>query len=125
MPWLPTLYTFYAIADRPELATAKWYRTYLPTRRRGFVDQLAKAKVWSNGRQAKAKCTQLGPSAQLVEFTVSKVTVIDNAKRAREAAEKRALYEEGRRQSVKKMLIDVAKLEVERAQERLRQLQEE
>jgi len=116
-------YTFYAVADRDDLKTARWYRTYSTSGSSGFVNDLESAKIWVRRALAKSKCTQLGPSTRLVEFVVTKVNVIDNSEHIKKAVEKKRQEEVRRAEAVKQQQIELAKLEIERAQERLRKLQ--
>jgi hypothetical protein len=120
-----TSYTFYAVADRDDLKTAKWYRTYSANRSSGYVDDLESAKIWVKRGVAKGKCTQLGPSARLVEFIVTKVNVIDNSEHIKKAVEKRKQEEVRRQKAVQQQLIDHAKYEIAQAEARLRKLQGE
>jgi hypothetical protein len=120
-PPAPT-YTFYAVADREDLTTARWYRTYSSSHGSGYVDKLEDAKIWNKRGSAKGKCTQLGPSARLVEFVVTKVNVIDNSEHVRKAAEKRAAEELRRAKAVQEQRIEHAKYELAEAQKRLDKL---
>jgi hypothetical protein len=117
-------YTFYAVADRKDLSKARWYRTYSANRSSGYVDDLADAKIWVKRGVAKGKCTQLGPSATLVEFVVTKVNVIDNSEQFKKAAEKRQQEEVRRAAALKQMQIEQAKYDIQQASARLRMLQE-
>jgi hypothetical protein len=112
-------YTFYAVADRPDLTKAKWYRTYSANGSSGWVNDLDDAKVWVKRSSAKSKCTNLGPSAKLVEFTVTKVTVVDNTDNVKKAAEKRRLEEERRQKREAEAALERAQADFDRAKKRL------
>lgn len=112
-------YTFYAVASRDDLTKAQWYRTYSANGSSGWVKDLADAKVWVKRSSAKSKCTNLGPSARLVEFTVTKVNVVDNSDSFKKAAEKRRLEEERRQKREAEAALERAQADFDRAQKRL------
>ena len=82
-------YTFYAVADRTDLAQTRWYRTYSRGSSSGWVNDINDAKVWIRKGGAQGKCTSLGGNAQLVEFVVTKVNVFDQKERLQKLEEKR------------------------------------
>lgn len=116
----PQTYTFYAVADNKDLSKARWYRTYSAQRSSGWKKTLEDAKIWSKRSSAKSKATSLGPSALIVEFVVTTVNVIDNSEHIKKAAERRRR----RVEAVHKQEVEYAQFQLERAQERLRKLQE-
>ena len=112
-------YTFYAVADRDDLTKAKWYRTYSANGSSGWVSDLDNAKVWVKRSSAKGKCTNLGPSARLVEFEVTKVTVVDNSDSVKKAAEAKRAADERRQKREAEAALERAQADFDRAQKRL------
>lgn len=128
-PTAPT-FAFYAIADKENIAKARWYRTYSQYKGSGFVDSLDDAKIWTKRSQAQANClrlaqakyTGLGGGAYLVEFVAGKVNVIDQRERLRELAEKkhqRALADAERRAAQE---LAAAEAALKSAQEKVERL---
>lgn len=115
-------YVFYAIANRPDLDGAKWYRTYSPHNEAGFVDDVADAKIWARKSLAQGKCTRLGNEAYLIEFVVEKVNVVDQRERLRELAEKKRRAEEQRRKTQAEREIDDALRALKAAQDKVARL---
>jgi len=112
-------YTFYAVADRDDVTKAKWYRTYSANGSSGWVNNVDDAKIWVKRSSAKSKCTNLGPSARLVEFTVTKVNVVDNSDSVKKAAEAKRAADERRQKREAEAALVRAQADFDRAQKRL------
>lgn len=115
----PVSYTFYAVADRDDLKTARWYRTYSSRGSSGWVNDLDDAKVWTKRGSAKGKCTSLGGTARIVEFLVNKVNVVDNSEHLKKVAERRRLDEENRQKREAQAALAQAQVDFDRAKKRL------
>lgn len=119
---VPEMYTFYAVADNQDLKKARWYRTYSWRKGSGFVDSLDNAKIWTKRRLAQAKCTNLGVGVFLVEFIAGKVNIIDQRECLAQAAEKKRLEEERRRQLAAKRELADAKRALKAVQDKVNKL---
>jgi len=115
-------YMFYAIADRDDLKSARWYRTYSSNSSSGFVDDLEKAKIWSRRGLAKGKATQLGTFARLVEFVVTKVNIIDNSEHIKKTIEKKRIEAEQYQKRLAEARLAKAQAEFDEAKKRLAKL---
>lgn len=115
-------YTLYAVADDSDLTTTRWYRTYSQSRSSGWVKDFSDAKIWTKKGPAQGKCTSLGAGAKLVEFVATKVNVIDQRERLKQAVEKKRLAEEFRRRSAAEQELATAERALQMAQEKVRSL---
>lgn len=85
----PAPFVFYAVAENVNYRHTRWYQTYGNKKAAGWVDSIGDAKVWSRRGLAQAKCTSLGGAAQLVEFVVTEIRVIDQNEHRRKLEEKK------------------------------------
>jgi len=105
--------TFYAIRDHKGL----WYRTYTNGHSAGWVKLMADGRIYSKLSAARSKVTALAnesprsPVPELVEFSVSKVTVIDQTERVAATRVKKA--EEEARQDAARAHDEMVKAEAE------------
>ena len=110
----------YAVRDK---SSGKFYKTHANSRSAGFVETFDDARTWTKRSLAKSKATSLGFGVELVEFVSFTVVVHDQTARLKKAAEKKIQDDLKKRAAHEVWALKQAKLDAERATERLHALE--
>lgn len=112
-------HVFYAVRN----AEGKYYKTYSSSGSgRGWVTELATAKIWSKESMARATVTRLAnekpkaPIPSLVEFHVAETRVIDQVERVAESRAKKVIEEQERKKREAEYHLEQARRRLEEAQ---------
>lgn len=114
---LPEIQTFYAIRN----SSGQFYKTYSNSSGRGWVNELKRAKIWSNKSQAHSILTRLANERpkesipDLVEFSVSRINIVPQQERVAKAREKKVLEDAARREREASYRLARAEADAKRA----------